>query len=131
MGEFQCSDFLFPQSPLEPLPNFKSPCWMSKLEGDPYVNRTIYHRCDRISDYYKTEMRQIYKNRLQDGLHWRMRCFPYAMLIGVTKSGTTDIFSRIAMHPEIYPSGVKETWFWAKYRMQGMIIYFSSVSGYG
>ena len=99
---------------------------MSRIdEADPYINRTTYHRCDNESDYHKSDMRKIFQIRLQRGEHWRMRCFPYAMLIGVTKSGTTDIFQRIVMHPEIYSSAVKETWFWAKYRMRGKLCMYT------
>nr|KAG5693862.1 hypothetical protein BaRGS_009918 [Batillaria attramentaria] len=45
----------------------------------------------------------------------RLRCLPYFHLLGVDKSGTTDLHSRIAQHPHIlYNNGGigKETYFW-------------------
>lgn len=36
------------------------------------------------------------------------------MLIGTPKSGTTDLFSRIAMHPEVAQSHVKEPHWWTR-----------------
>ncbi|OWF40119.1 carbohydrate sulfotransferase 15-like [Mizuhopecten yessoensis] len=49
-----------------------------------------------------------------------LRCLPYFQLIGVDKSGSTDLFARITQHPQILPnSGVlnKETswWPWTRY----------------
>ncbi|KAK7479376.1 hypothetical protein BaRGS_00029368 [Batillaria attramentaria] len=45
----------------------------------------------------------------------RLRCLPYFHLLGVDKSGTTDLHSRIVQHPHIlYNNGGigKETYFW-------------------
>lgn len=49
-----------------------------------------------------------------------LRCLPYFHLIGVDKSGSTDLFARITKHPQILPNlGVlnKETswWPWTRY----------------
>ena len=50
----------------------------------------------------------------------RLRCLPYFHVLGVDKSGTTDLHSRIAQHPHVLlNSGAlgKETyyWCWLKY----------------
>ncbi|KAL3891470.1 hypothetical protein ACJMK2_003732 [Sinanodonta woodiana] len=45
-----------------------------------------------------------------------LRCLPYFHIIGVCKTGTTDLFQRMTQHPQILANkGVlnKETWFWA------------------
>ncbi|KAL8607105.1 hypothetical protein ACOMHN_008691 [Nucella lapillus] len=45
----------------------------------------------------------------------RLRCLPYFHLLGVDKSGTTDLHSRIAQHPHILLNGGglgKETYYW-------------------
>ncbi|XP_060083042.1 carbohydrate sulfotransferase 15-like [Ylistrum balloti] len=49
-----------------------------------------------------------------------LRCLPYFHLIGVDKSGSTDLFARITQHPQVLPNlGVleKETswWPWTRY----------------
>jgi hypothetical protein len=64
-------------------------------------------------------MRDMYEKRKVNGFTKRLRCFPYAMVIGISKSGTSDLFRYIIMHPEIFPSALKETNFWGRYRMQG------------
>ncbi|KAH3834085.1 hypothetical protein DPMN_107403 [Dreissena polymorpha] len=48
------------------------------------------------------------------------RCLPYFHLIGVCKSGTSDLFNRLFMHPDIIPNrgiGNKETWYWSWRRL--------------
>ncbi|XP_065942341.1 carbohydrate sulfotransferase 15 isoform X2 [Magallana gigas] len=49
----------------------------------------------------------------------RLRCLPYFHIIGVCKSGTTDLFYRLVQHPQIVKNrGLmsKETWFWSWHR---------------
>ncbi|KAH3712321.1 hypothetical protein DPMN_072018 [Dreissena polymorpha] len=41
---------------------------------------------------------------------------PYFHIIGVCKTGTTDLFERLSHHPEVIKNrGImgKETWFWS------------------
>ncbi|XP_076468967.1 carbohydrate sulfotransferase 15-like [Babylonia areolata] len=45
----------------------------------------------------------------------RVLCVPYFFLIGVSKSGTTDLFSRLTSHPEVIRS-LKETHFFDRRR---------------
>ncbi|XP_025089224.1 carbohydrate sulfotransferase 15-like [Pomacea canaliculata] len=75
------------------LANFKNPCWFEKsAPGDKGANTTL------------------------DGVHVRLRCLPYFHLIGVDKSGTTDLWSRLAQHPDVArPQTIagKETHWWS------------------
>lgn len=44
-----------------------------------------------------------------------LRCLPYFHIIGVCKTGTTDLFERLSHHPQIIKNnGIlgKETWYW-------------------
>ncbi|XP_045204389.2 carbohydrate sulfotransferase 15-like [Mercenaria mercenaria] len=44
------------------------------------------------------------------------RCLPYFHLIGICKSGTSDFFKRLLLHPDIIPNkGIfgKEIWYWS------------------
>lgn len=44
------------------------------------------------------------------------RCLPYFHLIGICKSGTSDFFKRLLLHPDIVPNkGIfgKEIWYWS------------------
>ncbi|KAL4230690.1 hypothetical protein ACF0H5_011066 [Mactra antiquata] len=48
--------------------------------------------------------------------HGVLRCLPYFHLIGICKSGTSDFFKRLLLHPDIIPNkGIfgKEIWFWS------------------
>ncbi|KAJ8318641.1 hypothetical protein KUTeg_003732 [Tegillarca granosa] len=56
------------------------------------------------------------------GTNWlhRLRCLPYFHVLGIDKSGSTDLFSRIVQHPQILGNGGeinKETmwWSWKRY----------------
>lgn len=33
-----------------------------------------------------------------------LRCIPYYHILGVSKCGTTDLYNRLARHPDIYES---------------------------
>ncbi|XP_060567594.1 uncharacterized protein LOC132726294 isoform X2 [Ruditapes philippinarum] len=47
--------------------------------------------------------------------HGILRCLPYFHIIGVCKTGTTDLFERLSHHPQILKNrGIlgKETWYW-------------------
>ncbi|KAL1514621.1 hypothetical protein AB1Y20_003715 [Prymnesium parvum] len=39
-------------------------------------------------------------------------CLPYAHILGVSKCGTTDLYARLALHPEVLPSENKGPHFW-------------------
>ncbi|KAK7482399.1 hypothetical protein BaRGS_00026321 [Batillaria attramentaria] len=41
----------------------------------------------------------------------QLLCVPYFYLAGVSKSGTSDLFSRIIQHPEVIGSGKEHHWF--------------------
>jgi hypothetical protein len=46
----------------------------------------------------------------------QFRCLPYFHLIGICKSGTSDFFKRLLLHPDILPNrGIfgKEIWYWS------------------
>ena len=46
-----------------------------------------------------------------------MRCLPYIYLVGVTKSGTSDLFENIIKHPNIVPGAIKEPMWWNRHRI--------------
>ncbi|XP_063447212.1 carbohydrate sulfotransferase 15-like [Mytilus trossulus] len=61
-----------------------------------------------------------FKNPCWRDVSHTIKCLPYFMLIGIDKSGTTDLFSRITKHPEIKGNTgnqEKETkwWSWLRY----------------
>ncbi|KAL4219800.1 hypothetical protein ACF0H5_020212 [Mactra antiquata] len=56
----------------------------------------------------KISFDRSYKNPCWRKADGRLRCLPYMYLIGVAKCGTTDLFSRITMHPDFVAPVVKE-----------------------
>ena len=112
---FHCTPdtFILFQTPFDSLPGYKNPCWISKIDSD-----SVYNRNARSPWKFHKQLGQVYDERMRkDGFRWRMRCFPYFMLIGVSKCGTTDLFARIRMHPEIFGPTVKEIRFWNRQRI--------------
>ncbi|KAK7482991.1 hypothetical protein BaRGS_00025768 [Batillaria attramentaria] len=45
-----------------------------------------------------------------------MSCLPYFYLAGLPKCGTTDLWNRICMHPDVAPTFPKETGWLTKFR---------------
>ncbi|XP_041803992.1 carbohydrate sulfotransferase 15-like [Chelmon rostratus] len=114
--------YLFSVIPDHFLPGVKSPCWYKEISSerstDPYRNN---HYC-RSSPTRKTlcdKMRPNFHKHLQhrDGKLFRLRCLPYFYIIGQPKCGTTDLYSRLRMHPEVQSSIIKEPHWWTRGRL--------------
>lgn len=60
--------------------------------------------------------------RQKRGFGWRLRCLPYFVMAGVAKSGTTDIFHSLSLHPDIIRGATKEPLYWNKIRYNGRLI---------
>ncbi|XP_041802976.1 carbohydrate sulfotransferase 15-like [Chelmon rostratus] len=110
---------LFSVIPRHFLPGVKSPCWYEEISSerstDPYRNN---HYCPG-SPTRKTlcdKMRPNFHKHLQhrDGKLFRLRCLPYFYIIGQPKCGTTDLYSRLKMHPEVQSSNIKEPHWWTR-----------------
>ncbi|XP_060591234.1 GATA zinc finger domain-containing protein 14-like isoform X2 [Ruditapes philippinarum] len=60
----------------------------------------------------------------------KIKCLPYFHIIGVCKTGTTDLFKRLTHHPQILKNrGLlgKETWYWTWRRYGHANFYRSSI----
>ncbi|GLD64019.1 carbohydrate sulfotransferase 15-like protein [Lates japonicus] len=101
--------------------SIKSPCWYEELSGelsmDPYRKNLFTLRsksfktvCDRL----RTNFHQHLYNR--DGKQLRLRCLPYFYIIGQPKCGTTDLFHRLLLHPEVKFNTMKEPHWWTRKR---------------
>lgn len=49
-------------------------------------------------------------------------CVPYFYLAGAPKAGSTDVYKRIAMHPEVVKPASKETRWFDRARFLGTIV---------
>ena len=118
------------QLPNNYLKNYKNPCWISTLsDPNPYKHNSynILNAREKYPDGGNfsarsqfSAMQKILTNRTALGDYWRLRCLPYVYLVGVTKSGTTDLFDKMVRHPEIEPGALKEPMWWNRHTVQGI-----------
>ncbi|XP_041803824.1 carbohydrate sulfotransferase 15-like [Chelmon rostratus] len=112
---------LFSVIPRHFLPGVKSPCWYEEISSerstDPYRNN---HYCpgsptrETLCDIMRPNFHKHLQHR--DGKLFRLRCLPYFYIIGQPKCGTTDLYSRLRMHPEVQYSIIKEPQWWTRRR---------------
>ena len=105
--------------------NYASPCWMEQLDNskmptqsqwlnqNEHLNKDVLNRHQPILNVYKDQV--LYRER-DGGIVQRVRCLPYFYVIGVAKSGTTDLFNRMKQHPYIENGVQKELHYWARSR---------------
>ncbi|XP_054655425.1 carbohydrate sulfotransferase 15-like [Dunckerocampus dactyliophorus] len=112
---------LFSVIPRHFLPGIKSPCWYEEFVGgtsiDPYASNLFVVRsmnfkgvCDQLTSNFRQSLRQ------QDGKLFRLRCLPYFYIVGQPKCGTTDLFRRLLLHPELRFNVMKEPHWWTRRR---------------
>uniref|UniRef100_H3B8U9 Sulfotransferase n=1 Tax=Latimeria chalumnae TaxID=7897 RepID=H3B8U9_LATCH len=103
------------------LPNRRNPCWYEEYTGnvttDPYRTNSfgLYSKSFRATFEY---LKKVFWNHLQHNgnKHYRFRCLPYFYIIGQPKCGTTDLYNRLRLHPEIRFSTSKEPHWWTRKR---------------
>ncbi|KAM7408541.1 hypothetical protein PAMA_002321 [Pampus argenteus] len=112
---------LFTTIPRQFLPGIKSPCWYeqfsSKLTTDLYKKNLFTLRSKSLKtvcDHLRTNFHQHLYHR--DGKRFRLRCLPYFYIIGQPKCGTTDLFHRLLLHPEVKFNTMKEPHWWTRKR---------------
>ncbi|XP_029608498.1 carbohydrate sulfotransferase 15 isoform X1 [Salmo trutta] len=113
---------LFSVIPRQFLPNIKSPCWYEELSGktkvDPYSKNLYAVRSKSfrtVCDYLRKHFQEhLYHS--DDNKQYRLRCLPYFYIIGQPKCGTTDLFHRLLLHPEVKFTTMKEPHWWTRKR---------------
>lgn len=112
---------MFSVIPNKFLPNSKNPCWYEEYRGntttDPYATNSyaLYSKRFRtIFDY----LRKVFWNHLYHykDKHYRLRCLPRFYIIGQPKCGTTDLYDRLRLHPDVRFSAIKEPHWWTRKR---------------
>ncbi|KAM6067076.1 carbohydrate sulfotransferase 15 isoform 1-T3 [Chlamydotis macqueenii] len=112
---------MFSVIPNKFLPNSKNPCWYEEYRGntttDPYATNSyaLYSKRFRtIFDY----LRKVFWNHLYHykDKHYRLRCLPHFYIIGQPKCGTTDLYDRLRLHPDVRFSAIKEPHWWTRKR---------------
>ncbi|XP_026165858.1 carbohydrate sulfotransferase 15-like [Mastacembelus armatus] len=114
-------DHLFSVIPRQFLPSVKSPCWYEEFSGERSTD--LYRRnlftlrsksFKTVCDHLMTTFHQHLRHR--DSKLFRLRCLPYFYIIGQPKCGTTDLFHRLLLHPEIKFNIMKEPHWWTRKR---------------
>uniref|UniRef100_A0A4X1SEG4 Sulfotransferase n=1 Tax=Sus scrofa TaxID=9823 RepID=A0A4X1SEG4_PIG len=103
------------------LPSCKSPCWYEAFAGrnttDPYRTNSYALYSKRFRSTFDT-LRKAFWGHLSHahGKHFRLRCLPHFYIIGQPKCGTTDLYDRLRLHPEVKFSAIKEPHWWTRKR---------------
>lgn len=112
---------LFSVIPRHFLSGIKSPCWYEEFSGelgtDPYKRNLFTLR----SKSFKTMCDKLRTNFYEHLYHrggklFRLRCLPFFYIIGQPKCGTTDLFHRLLLHPEVKFNTMKEPHWWTRKR---------------
>lgn len=105
------------QSKLQYDTRFQNPCWYEQLHtADPYEDNSYVpfspaakRILAKMTEHWKYEL-------LVDENPKRLRCLPYFLIIGQPKCGSTDLFWKIANHPDIETPPIKELHWWSRSR---------------
>ncbi|XP_023585650.1 carbohydrate sulfotransferase 15 [Trichechus manatus latirostris] len=112
---------MFSVIPSKFLPNSKSPCWYEEFVGknttDPYLTNSYVLYSRRFRSTFDA-LRKAFWGQLShtNGKHFRLRCLPHFYIIGQPKCGTTDLYDRLRLHPEVKFSAIKEPHWWTRKR---------------
>ncbi|KAM9324840.1 carbohydrate sulfotransferase 15 [Gastrophryne carolinensis] len=99
----------------------RSSCWYQKYNGNnssnPYGKNGYSLYAKRLHSIFK-EMQRGFWERLQviGGEYYRLRCLPHFFIIGQPKCGTTDLYDRLRLHPNVEFSVIKEPHWWTRKR---------------
>ncbi|XP_053407712.1 carbohydrate sulfotransferase 15-like [Mercenaria mercenaria] len=106
---------------------FKNPCWYEPLQSShPYENNTYAPFSPSAKRVLAKMTRHWEDEFLSEDKPSRLRCLPYFLIIGQPKCGTTDLFWKIAKHPDIEAPPIKELHWWSRSR-QGRRFSYSKI----
>ncbi|XP_051926807.1 carbohydrate sulfotransferase 15-like [Hippocampus zosterae] len=112
---------MFSVIPRQFLPGFRNPCWYEEYAGNvtsnPYRANLYAHYARRFRAVFQ-HLRDTFREHLRsrDGKLYRIRCLPYFYIIGQPKCGTTDLYDRLRLHPDVKFSTFKEPHWWTRKR---------------
>lgn len=123
MQRFLCRFFfqLFSVVPRKFLSGVKNPCWYEEYTGnitsDPYQTNLYAHYSRRFRSMFQ-RLRNTFREHLilRNGKLYRMRCLPYFYIIGQPKCGTTDLYDRLRLRPDVKFTTFKEPHWWTRKR---------------
>ncbi|KAI4879443.1 hypothetical protein NFI96_001102 [Prochilodus magdalenae] len=112
---------IFSEIPRKFLPYLKNPCWYEEYTGnstvDPY-GRNMYTLYSKRFQAVYDHLHSAFQEHLHHhaGRRYRLRCLPYFYIIGQPKCGTTDLYDRLRLHPQVQFTTMKEPHWWTRKR---------------
>ncbi|KAI2654287.1 Carbohydrate sulfotransferase 15 [Labeo rohita] len=112
---------IFSAIPRKFLPHLKNPCWYEEFFGnvtaDPY-GKNLYALYSKRFQAIYDHLRRAFPAHLHQhaGRQYRLRCLPFFYIIGQPKCGTTDLYDRLRLHPEVHFTTMKEPHWWTRKR---------------
>ncbi|GAB1604792.1 carbohydrate sulfotransferase 15-like [Argonauta hians] len=100
--------------------NYRNPCWFEKIHSagvyvnNPYLSMNANTQKEMIRLTIKWGKLLSQTNRSKSPR--RLRCLPYFYVAGMPKSGTTDFYRRLSVHPDIVKGQRKEPHWWTRIR---------------
>ncbi|XP_028369031.1 carbohydrate sulfotransferase 15 [Phyllostomus discolor] len=112
---------MFSVIPSKFLPSSKNPCWYEEFAGrntsDPYLTNSYALYSKRFRSTFDALRKAFWRHLAHaGGRHYRLRCLPGFYIIGQPKCGTTDLYDRLRLHPEVKFSAIKEPHWWTRKR---------------
>ncbi|KAK1793527.1 hypothetical protein P4O66_011431 [Electrophorus voltai] len=112
---------IFSVIPHQFLPYLKNPCWYEDYTGnttaDPYERNLYLLYSRRFQAMYKHLHAAFLEHLHRRGnAPQRLRCLPYFYIIGQPKCGTTDLYDRLRLHPQVQFTTMKEPHWWTRKR---------------
>ncbi|XP_023686691.1 carbohydrate sulfotransferase 15 [Paramormyrops kingsleyae] len=115
----QSEPHMFSVIPRKFLPDVKNPCWYEEHPGNVtwYGSNLYAHYSRRFRIVFDYLRRSFWEHLHRHGdKHYRMRCLPYFYIIGQPKCGTTDLYDRLRLHPDVRFATLKEPHWWTRKR---------------
>ncbi|XP_028916304.1 carbohydrate sulfotransferase 15 [Ornithorhynchus anatinus] len=112
---------MFSVIPRKFLPNSKNPCWYDEYRGrnasDPYTKNSYALYSKRFRSTFDSLRKDFWAHLYHhQEKHYRLRCLPSFYIIGQPKCGTTDLYDRLKLHPDVKFSAIKEPHWWTRKR---------------
>ena len=110
------------QPPIRFLRNYLNPCWYEPMlrAEDPNLNPYRHNLFTCFSHGALTSFKEMAEQslvRLETERHpQRLRCLPHFYIAGMPKCGSTDLFRKVMLHPDVVRPPMKEPHWWGKNR---------------
>ncbi|CAI9718645.1 carbohydrate sulfotransferase 15-like [Octopus vulgaris] len=100
--------------------NYRNPCWLETIHSagvyidNPYLSLTENTQKEMIR--LTVKWGKLLSKTNSSTKPKRLRCLPYVYVAGMPKSGTTDFYRRLNVHPDIVKGQRKEPHWWTRMR---------------